>query len=361
MAPGITFRVHDVAPRREPLPPVDPRRVRVRQHGPELLAQSEKEPSAIIPFPCRHPLVGAVYLAYSRHYPLVLSPDAVWITLAQGLARHIKLNAESMRSDLVRHQGKKDLVVGTLHEGTQDPDFWPGVVENLTAQIRQHAAPELTDLILLTRADGRVEHLEIIAGLNGVTQDAETFAVRPRIGWRVYGEPSIAKHMRLTGHELRPPRPDAEIWERLLDRVGDQDGFESLYQITDGVDLHVRDGRATYRIRPLAELETISIVRLDLLRELEASIAHMRATTFADYDVSAATRRSKTTQQWTRFCDLPDGSFLAVRDDAPEIAHLTEAMCVAPTEPPRIVARSLFEALERALAGGPTPWFEGRE
>ena len=31
------------------------------------------------------PLLAAVYTAYSLHFPLRLSPDAVWITIAKGL------------------------------------------------------------------------------------------------------------------------------------------------------------------------------------------------------------------------------------------------------------------------------------
>ncbi|WP_272427393.1 DUF4419 domain-containing protein [Polyangium jinanense] len=33
-----------------------------------------------------HALLGAVHLAFAQHRPLVLSPDAVWLTIAQGVA-----------------------------------------------------------------------------------------------------------------------------------------------------------------------------------------------------------------------------------------------------------------------------------
>jgi uncharacterized protein DUF4419 len=35
-----------------------------------------------------HPLLGAVGRAFAEHRPLVLSPDAVWLTIASGVARH---------------------------------------------------------------------------------------------------------------------------------------------------------------------------------------------------------------------------------------------------------------------------------
>lgn len=58
-----------------------------------------------------HPLMAAVHLAFSEHRPLVLSPDAIWLTIAQGVAQHIRLNADRLRGRLVRHEGKKRLEV----------------------------------------------------------------------------------------------------------------------------------------------------------------------------------------------------------------------------------------------------------
>jgi hypothetical protein len=36
-----------------------------------------------------HPLMTAVHMTFSEHRPLMLSPDIVWVTMAQGLAMHI--------------------------------------------------------------------------------------------------------------------------------------------------------------------------------------------------------------------------------------------------------------------------------
>ena len=58
-----------------------------------------------------HGLVNAVHLAFSQHRPLVLTPDAVWLTLAQGFAQHINNHAEALRSRFVGHKGKIELRV----------------------------------------------------------------------------------------------------------------------------------------------------------------------------------------------------------------------------------------------------------
>ena len=58
-----------------------------------------------------HPLLSAVARAFADHRPLVLSPDAVWLTIAQGVAQHVRLHAEELRPRLVRHAGRKRLNV----------------------------------------------------------------------------------------------------------------------------------------------------------------------------------------------------------------------------------------------------------
>lgn len=55
--------------------------------------------------------IATIVMAYNLHYPLVLSPDEVWLTIAQGLATHIRQNSEEMRSKFVDHQDKKNLEV----------------------------------------------------------------------------------------------------------------------------------------------------------------------------------------------------------------------------------------------------------
>lgn len=38
--------------------------------------------------PPANSFMGAIHLAFSKHYPLVLSPDAVWLTIAQGIVKY---------------------------------------------------------------------------------------------------------------------------------------------------------------------------------------------------------------------------------------------------------------------------------
>jgi hypothetical protein len=86
-----------------------------------------------------HPLALAVHLAFAQHRPLVLTPDAVWLCIAQSLATHIELHAEDLRPRLVRHAGQLELALHRDYFVPGDPDNdWPSVVGGLVAQIRAH-------------------------------------------------------------------------------------------------------------------------------------------------------------------------------------------------------------------------------
>lgn len=79
-----------------------------------------------------HPLLSAVGRAFAEHRPLVLSPDAVWLTIAQGVAQHIRLHAGELRPRLVSHSGRKRLEVTTDGPMPTDADSWARLAETFT-------------------------------------------------------------------------------------------------------------------------------------------------------------------------------------------------------------------------------------
>ena len=80
----------------------------------------------VIEAPGVHPLLAAVHVAFAEHRPLVLSPDTIWLTIAQGVALHVRLNAERLRSRLVQHEGAKKLTV-ELNRVPQGAEDWAHV------------------------------------------------------------------------------------------------------------------------------------------------------------------------------------------------------------------------------------------
>jgi len=92
-----------------------------------------------------HPLIAAVHLAFSEHRPLVLTPDAVWLTIAQGFAQHVRLNSEGLRNRFVGHSGKKALIVE--HPSPKLPEMVP-IIEMFRRKLAEELGPGLTRLMI---------------------------------------------------------------------------------------------------------------------------------------------------------------------------------------------------------------------
>lgn len=82
--------------------------------------------------------VSAAHLAYARHLPLIISPDDLWLTISQGLSKHIDVNAEKLRHQFVSHEGQVLIAVrrdGFVKGGTND---WPGVFNEFSDKIADY-------------------------------------------------------------------------------------------------------------------------------------------------------------------------------------------------------------------------------
>jgi hypothetical protein len=69
----------------------------------------------------------------------VLTPDHIWLLICQGFARHVNVNAEKLRRDFVKHEGKKLLEIRRpdLVKGDTNND-WQGTVAEFSQQIKSH-------------------------------------------------------------------------------------------------------------------------------------------------------------------------------------------------------------------------------
>jgi hypothetical protein len=155
-----------------------------------------------------HPVVAAIHLAYHDHRPLILSPDAVWLLIAQGFANHVNANAEEMRPQLVSHAGKATIIVrrNDFFKGSPE-NPWAEVFDEFSTCIRGHLGAQTHDLLLPTfSTTGAVERAAAQVVLLDAMQsyfsyEVHTYCGIPRIG--------------LEG--------TVEDWQRLAERVR---GFE---------------------------------------------------------------------------------------------------------------------------------------
>ncbi|MFC0541011.1 DUF4419 domain-containing protein [Kutzneria chonburiensis] len=133
-----SFRVDDVRTATEPLPTLPLAEVQAELFG-EVLASGGDPDTPVIEPNGVHPLLDAVSRAFGEHRPLVLSPDAVWLTIAQGVAQHIRLHAEELRPKLVGRPGREALVLEML-EPPANADEWRAVIEQLGKEVASRAA-----------------------------------------------------------------------------------------------------------------------------------------------------------------------------------------------------------------------------
>jgi hypothetical protein len=92
-----------------------------------------------------HPLIDAVHIAFSQHRPLTLSPDDIWLVIAQGFGHHVAENAEALRHRLVRHQGRRELktTISDLSLASFEP-----AIAIFSAQIREATDPVLHETLV---------------------------------------------------------------------------------------------------------------------------------------------------------------------------------------------------------------------
>src|SRR5262249_47118376 len=143
---GITFAVDPVAPAAEALPVC-----RAHEGAKYLLGEIEScsdYHGTVVKGIYYQPLLAAVHTAFSQHRPLVLAPDSVWITIAQGVAHHMTIHGERLRSRFVSYQGKLDLVFTCLDwvEGAPE-NPWTEAFESWAGQIRDHVGARVHDTL----------------------------------------------------------------------------------------------------------------------------------------------------------------------------------------------------------------------
>jgi hypothetical protein len=145
---GITFAVDDVKPAQELLPECKTHQGVMRILQGELTSCSDFSGDVVKDIDYQ-PLLASVFLAFSQHRPLVLTPDAVWLTIAQGVAHHMAIHGERLRSRFVSHTGKLRLVFearGWVERSPENP--WPEAFESWSGQIRGHVGAQIHDLLV---------------------------------------------------------------------------------------------------------------------------------------------------------------------------------------------------------------------
>ncbi len=143
---GTTFSVHDVEKSTKKLPSRSSSEEIVFERCGSIVPEAHST-FTYTPFervsndyPVCNGFIAAVHTAFSQHYPLVFSPDSIWLCIIQGLSSHINANAEKLRQHFVEFEGKKDLeILMSIHFVKGSPSNpWEIVFEKFSQGIRKH-------------------------------------------------------------------------------------------------------------------------------------------------------------------------------------------------------------------------------
>ena len=134
-----------------------------------------------------NPFVYAIHRAFADHLPLVLSPDDLWLCIAQAFGLHVNLHAEALRDRFVSHRGQLTIEVRRdgFVMGSADND-WPGVFEEFSQQLAGHLGNVANLIVADFSTTSAVER--------GVSQIVLMSAMRPYFKYDVItlcGIPSI--------------------------------------------------------------------------------------------------------------------------------------------------------------------------
>jgi len=101
-----------------------------------------------------HGLVRAIHHSFEIHCPLVLSPDDIWVAIAQGFANHINANSDRFRHLFVNPVGKEALDDKIYIEISRDgfskgspKNDWQGAFSEFSDRIAEYIGPK-RDLIV---------------------------------------------------------------------------------------------------------------------------------------------------------------------------------------------------------------------
>lgn len=143
----FTFEVDKVEPKQGSLAFLNPEDAFHKQVGQELVLrnfshENDKSTQLIKSSYRMSGVMKAIHAAYMNHYNLKLSVSDFILMIGQGLAQHMELHAEDLRSQFVDFQGKEKITIETMVLN------WPVIIEQFGDEIKGRVKTDLYDVII---------------------------------------------------------------------------------------------------------------------------------------------------------------------------------------------------------------------
>ena len=94
-------------------------------------------------------LIKGLITAYKNHYPITITPDMIWLLIAQGFSRFMEKHENLVRERFVNFSGKKDLKVERLKYSpySASKEVWDGIVQEFVQKIEENVGKEVIDTL----------------------------------------------------------------------------------------------------------------------------------------------------------------------------------------------------------------------
>jgi len=93
-------------------------------------------------------LAEAVHRAFYKHYPLILSPDIIWLAIAQGFANHVNQDPEVVRKQFVDFKGKETISISRPGFVKGSPlNDWPSVFPEFAEAIGGFIGKDAVEMV----------------------------------------------------------------------------------------------------------------------------------------------------------------------------------------------------------------------
>lgn len=188
-------------------------------HGIEACSRYHGRLVADIAF---HPVIATLHLAFSDHRPVCLSPDMIWLLIAQGAANHINAHAETLRPRFVQHQGKVRLEVQRNNFIKGSPENpWAEVFPEFTEQIRGHVGDATHHFFVANfSTTGAAERAAFEVVLMDAVQSYFTYELHTICGIPALTLEGTADDWRAVLERARfLPRFDLDWWPTVLEPI----------------------------------------------------------------------------------------------------------------------------------------------
>ena len=97
-----------------------------------------------------HPVLKAYYTAFLEHYPVIVSPDILWVLILEGFSRHVRLNSEKLKNKFIK-SGKDNIIITQEPNGDKNINKvsskrWGDIFKDFVESSKEHIDPTVLHL-----------------------------------------------------------------------------------------------------------------------------------------------------------------------------------------------------------------------